>query len=190
MKIVKKNVIFLAVAAAVVVGGVASVALLRSSQSDEALRNGNVPQSQTQKSGGNAPETVASSENVRCSYVGDGVIAPEGSNVTVYIGGGKARIDLREPSQNSFSILRDGYIYSWEEGPDSSSLGAGEKRIGFKMRQENVGGQFSALFSESTSQASSSLCEEWVPDESVFALPEDVEFQDLDALFRGSGADK
>ena len=125
-------------------------------------------------------DLVAMGNEVMCSYS----YADEDGDETegeVFVAGGKTRSNYKammaDGKATEGSAITDGeYSYVWGSGMEDG--------IKVRMRNEAEEPNEATVTSEyvQPDRAMDYRCDPWTPDSSVFMLPENVEFRDLDAM--------
>lgn len=115
---------------------------------------------------------------------------------TIYFDGSNLRTDVAmnvEDRQNTAHVvLKDGWEYMWSEGVASGAAG----NIGTKINVSELKKQQAQVASEAPQnnggidiqRTMNFSCIPWVPDAAQFALPADIQFQDMTSFGTGAGS--
>ena len=170
--------------------------LLGGDKNQEAIKEGNNAE-QNQKNDGNEEESFFGSvqdlltcgKSLKCVYSIDN----ERGKATgvIYVSGNKIRseVEIVENAGKKMevdSIIADNWMYTW------NSLMSGGTKMNIKEMQSETGEDYSQNENEADKMREEMdyKCRPWIPDNSKFTVPSDVEFRDLTEMMQGFDIDE
>ena len=131
---------------------------------------------------GSIQDLLTRGKSLKCTYnIADGEGEATG---VIYVSGNKIRseVEITEDAGGKMkvdSIITEDWMYTW------NSFMPGGTKMNIKEMQSETGEDYSQDEADKMKEEMDYKCRSWIPDNSKFAVPADVEFKDMTEMMQG-----